>query len=94
MHVRKSRAVLDVRYRQCSECLYSARKVVSDARRDAIVAHCARTEQGFSCHKATDAGVDVMCRAHWERTKDATVRNRLAQQLGVVRFVNDHGEAV
>lgn len=83
-HTRNHLRVLD---RRCDECLYSKRKVVCDARRDEVLALCARTERGFGCHKANAKGHDVMCRGHWDETKDHTMLNRLAQQLNVVRFV-------
>lgn len=86
--VHHDRSVLRVADKRCDQCLYSQNKVVSDARRDEILAYCARTEVGFSCHKATDAGHDVMCRGHWDATKNDTLRNRLAQMLDVVRFVS------
>lgn len=73
--------------KRCDQCLYTANKIVSDERRDQLLEHCARTEQGFACHKATHAGIDAMCRAHWDATKLVTLRNRLALRLGVVVYV-------
>jgi hypothetical protein len=81
------RSVLRVLSKRCDECLYSENKIVSDERRNDILARCELTEQHFVCHKASDARLDAMCRGHWDATKDATLRNRLAQQLGVVVFV-------
>lgn len=87
MRLRHDPAILRVMEKRCDECLYSMRKIVSDERRDEVLVHCERTETHFVCHKGSLAGVDVMCRGHWDLTKNATLRNRLAQHLGVVRFV-------
>jgi hypothetical protein len=85
--MRRDRSVLLVMAKRCAQCLYSDNKIVSDARRDQLLADCAKTERGFTCHKATHARMDAMCRAHWDATKNVTLRNRLAQRLKVVRFV-------
>jgi hypothetical protein len=85
---RHDRSILRVMNKPCDECLYSNKKIVSDKRRDQLVALCAAEGTHFVCHKASDAGEDVMCRGHWDRTKNDTLRNRLAQALGVVVLVS------
>lgn len=86
---RHDRRVLRVMAKRCDECLYTQNKIVSDSRRDEILARCATTETHFVCHKASNCGFDVMCRAHWEATKHTTLRNRLAIELGVVVEVSE-----
>ena len=81
--------VLRIMARRCNECLYSRNKIVSDRERDHVLKVCELTETHFICHKASNAGHDVMCRGHWERTKYSTLRNRLAIGLGVVVEVTE-----
>lgn len=82
-------SVLRVMTKRCNECLYSNNRIISDERASALLAHCAETESHFICHKASSSGVDVMCRGHWDETKNETLRNRLAQELDRVRYIDE-----
>lgn len=90
------RSVLYVLQRPCKQCLYSRQKIVSDVRRDEIIADCARTEQNFTCHVASAERVDAVCHGHWTRNRTATLRNRLAvvwQRVCLVSFEALEGRA-
>jgi hypothetical protein len=80
--------MLLVMAKRCDQCLFSSARVVSQARVDDILDHCASVDTHFVCHKSTaknDRG--VMCRGDWDRDSDRTLVMRLAKHLGVVQFV-------
>lgn len=75
--------------KRCDQCLFSSAKIVSDDRREDVLATCQREDKHFVCHKATVAGVgDVCCRAFYDHDPMMTNTMRIAHRLGVVRFVD------
>ena len=76
---------MEVMEKRCAECLFSNAKIVSDTRRDDILAHCARTGVAFQCHKATIVHRKVVCRGFFDA--EASLVVRLAKALGRVAFV-------
>lgn len=77
---------MQVMDKRCAECLFSAAKVVSDARRDEILEYCNRTHVAFECHKATIADRRVTCRGFYDARASLAVR--LARMFGWVQFVS------
>jgi hypothetical protein len=73
-----------VRDKVCEQCLFSTAKIVSDARRDEILAQCNRTHESFECHKATIVGEHIVCRAFFDWNCSLSVR--LARLLGAWTF--------
>lgn len=74
---------------KCDQCLFSRNKIVSDSRRDEILAHVRSSQQHFECHKHTIKGNKVQCRGDYDR--DPAAHNpRLARALGVLKFVDDN----
>lgn len=52
---------LAVAHRRCAECLFGLNKIVSDARRDQVLAECEAEDRYFVCHKASQRGDEVVC---------------------------------
>lgn len=52
---------LAVAHRRCDQCLFGPNKIVSDARRDQVLAECAAEDRYFVCHKASQRGDEVVC---------------------------------
>lgn len=78
--------------RRCDECLFSSAKIVSDSRKEQILADCRETGNYFICHKDTKA----CCRGYYDAgiTQNVQVIKRLydfgfpgAREL--VRWVTD-----
>lgn len=76
---------LQVMDKRCRECLFSTRKLVSDARHDEILERCNKTGETFFCHEATEIGETVTCRGFFDANASLVVR--LAKLLGVVEMV-------
>jgi hypothetical protein len=76
--------------KRCNQCLFSSAKIVSDERRADLLAGCAAEDRHFVCHKATIAGheQDVCCRGFFDEMDGVGQLRRIAERLGVVRFVD------
>lgn len=75
--------------KRCDQCLFSAAKLVDDARRDEILNDCLENDVAFICHKATMRdGANVCCRGFHDRYRDQSLVIRLAHDLGVVAEVD------
>ena len=81
----------------CDECLFSDAKIVSDARRDDILAGCKEDDSFFVCHKYTvenlegklsDDEANVCCKGFWDHDPDACTAMQLAHRLGFVELVD------
>ena len=81
-----SNDTLTVMAKRCDQCLFSSAKVVSDARRDSILADCNRTGRAFECHKATIVRQHAVCRGFYDERASLVVR--LAIMLGRVEFTS------
>lgn len=77
----------DLMATKCDQCLMSLRKIVSDARRKALLKETARKDCAFNCHKGTMVGRDIACRGHFEATGGGQVA-RIAGRLGVIREID------
>lgn len=72
--------------KRCPECLYSPNKIVSDERKDQVIAECLTSESYFVCHKGSLTGNDQLCCRGFFDQED-TMLLRLAHALGRVKFV-------
>lgn len=72
----------------CGECLFSNQRIVSQKRASAVVRECLQRDTTFLCHKGTLAGREVTCRGFWDRYPGIGQLRRIAERLGVVRFVD------
>lgn len=68
--------------KRCDQCLFSSAKIVSDERRDEIVADLTKQDRHFLCHKSQlrDGGPDRVCRGSYEQNPKVV---RFAHALGV-----------
>lgn len=77
--------------KQCDQCLYSKKRIVSKARMLQIVRGCRRDDRHFICHKHSMVGADVMCRGQYD-TQPPPQMLRIAERLGMVEFVPEPKE--
>lgn len=83
-------AVLDERL-ECDQCLFGKNKVVSDERRDEILADCERKNRYFECHKGTLRKDKVVCAGFVEAAIRGEIPNQLVQvasRLGMLDLVD------
>lgn len=74
--------------KRCDECLMTPNKIVSDARKDEVLAECDRRNCLFNCHKATIAGgQDVACRGHAEKVLGRSTLDALVDS-GLIAIVD------
>jgi hypothetical protein len=78
--------MLEICEKRCDQCLFTDNRIVSKTRMAEIIRDCRRNDTHFQCHKHTIAGADVMCRGFYE-TQPPSQMTRIAQRLGMVRFV-------
>lgn len=71
----------------CDQCLMTKNKIVSDARRKQILRDTIRKDCGFTCHKATMVGRDIVCRGHYNATGGGQLA-RIAGRLGAIVMVD------
>lgn len=80
----------------CNECLFSTGKIVSDERREDILAECAQADAHFVCHKFTVAEMtgqlsadeaNVCCNGFYRSNPEASTWMQIAGRLGRVEFV-------
>lgn len=77
--------------RRCGECLFGPRKVVGDARRDAILAKVDADASHFVCHRASMRRDVVVCAGYAESIARGERLSRsltLARALDVVVLVD------
>lgn len=75
-----------VAQKRCTQCLYTPAKIVSDDRREQLIAETVQADSYFVCHKGTLTGNNQLCCRGFYETEDTMVI-RLAKALGVVEFV-------
>lgn len=80
------REIFPIMSRRCDECLFSEKKIVSNARKKDILKDCARGDNYFECHKGTIASEEICCRGFFETKSTNLIR--IAYRLGVIRFVD------
>ncbi|AEH21824.1 VHS1011 protein [Vibrio phage 1] len=77
--------MLKVAKKCCGQCLFSSKRIVSEKRKEDIIAGCEKRDTYFVCHKATINKENVVCRGFYE--KHTSQQIRIAQRLGVIDFV-------
>lgn len=89
-----------VMQKRCDQCLFSAAKIVSDKRRDQIIADCLKDGTHFVCHKPAllemkgeyEGNTNVCCRGFYDAYPGQTVI-RFAAHLGLIHFVQPQEDA-
>ena len=71
----------------CDQCLMTANKIVSDARRKQILKETLRKDCAFICHKASIAGREIACRGHFDATGGGQLA-RIAGRLNAIKLVD------
>lgn len=77
--------ILKVCNERCAECLFSAHKIVSTARRKDLLEQCAQSGGAFLCHKGTIAHKRICCRGFYDTLPLPT--RRMGEVMGLVEFV-------
>lgn len=75
-----------VMQRPCDQCLLSKNKIVPNASRYAILRKARAKDSFFVCHKATIAGLEVVCRGYFDAYGGGQL-GRIAERLGCLEFV-------
>ncbi len=79
----------------CDQCLFTSRKIVSDARRQQLIKQCKQKDNGFICHKNALANMEdggqrdeeVYCRAFYDAFPYLGQLRRIAERLGFIEEV-------
>lgn len=87
----RDRSKLEVMKYQCSNCLFTKDRVVSEDRANEIIADCTEDPSShFTCHVASMEGRDVCCHNFYK--KQLNVKMRLAKLWGFAVFVDLRGK--
>lgn len=79
--------------KRCGECLFSKQPIVSETRKQQVLADCSETGRYFLCHKAAnDRNEAVVCRGFFDTEENFACH--AAKRLGIVCFVDAKGEPV
>lgn len=71
----------------CGNCLLSDNRIVSEQRKDEIIAGCVKEGTHFVCHKASIQGEDVCCTAFYNQYKPQVATMQILERLGMVQRV-------
>jgi hypothetical protein len=66
----------------CTNCLFGPDKLISDERKEAMLAEIVRNDDFFVCHEGSEQGQKICCRAFYERYRSTVSSLRVAQMLG------------
>ena len=75
-----------VKKKCCGKCLFGANKIVSDERKDGILAECHRDDSYFICHEGTAVGEPICCRAFFDKYDCSMIR--ISQRLRMIEEVD------
>jgi hypothetical protein len=78
--------MLEVKEKQCDQCLFSKNRIVSAKRMKDILQGCARKDTHFICHKGTIENKDIVCRGFFENRTSQLIR--IACRLNAIKFVD------
>ena len=70
----------------CGQCLFSKDKIVSNQRRKSILNDCRKSDNHFTCHKATIENKDICCKGFYDSQTSNMIR--ISQRLNMVEFVD------
>jgi hypothetical protein len=82
--------------KQCNECLFSDKSIVSSRRKAQLLEECQTNDRHFICHKGSLAGgkyENLCCKGFYDQKPGVGQLLRIAQRLGVVRFVEPPSDA-
>jgi hypothetical protein len=80
---------LKVCSRRCGQCLFSSKKIVSDARKKDILKTLKSKDTHFICHKSPD-GIEHVCHGSYKLMPQMV---RIAGRMGLIEFVNPEPES-
>ena len=89
--LKRDPSTLRVALKRCDECLFTKRRLVSEARMEDILAECENSGTAFECHRATLAGDEYMCRGYYDEVQPLIAR--LARSLDRLVFVEHPAKA-
>lgn len=73
--------MMQIASKQCDQCLFSKNKIVSDSRKEELVADLIKRDKFFECHKGTLAGKHVVCAGYFKRYGESQQSIQVAQRL-------------
>jgi len=80
--------VFQVTKKQCAECLFSDKKIVSEKRKAELLKSIAKRQSYFICHKSSIADGRACCAGFYREMGHVSQLARMAQALRVVEFVD------
>lgn len=69
--------------KQCQNCLFGKNPLVSESRKEEIIAGCLKSDKHFTCHKYTN----VCCNGFWRRFSKSVLTTRIALSFDRVEFI-------
>ena len=81
--------MLQVCKSRCNQCLYSANKIVSDERKEELLAAIRSEQSYFVCHKSSINGGDTCCRGFYDEDGHYSQLIRVASRIGAIEFVEE-----
>jgi len=77
--------MLEVKEKQCDQCLLSPNRIVSAQRMKQLIKSCNRSDSHFQCHKGTIEGKDIVCRGFYDNFSTNLIR--AMGRLNAIKFV-------
>lgn len=78
--------MLEIKAKQCDQCLFSKNRIVSGKRMKEIVTGCVRRDTHFECHKGTIEGKHIVCAGWFSKFSSQMIR--IAGRLNAIVFVD------
>ncbi len=72
--------------KMCDQCLFGPNKIVSEARKREVLAHCRSRDAHFVCHKFTLAGEEGVCHEFFQQ--ETTNLLRVMERFNGIEFVS------
>lgn len=69
----------------CNNCLFTENKIVSESRKEEILARCKSNNTQFICHKASAKKMRVVCRGFYDTQENPEI-NAMLEMLGQIEF--------
>ena len=79
--------MFEVYEKRCHECLFSNNKIVSEKRKQQLLASILKEDKYFICHKSSIEGGATCCRGFYDAHGNDVRTVRMAKHLNVVEFV-------
>lgn len=81
---------LKVMSEACNQCLFGPNKIVSDERKEAVLAECDRTDTYFICHKSSirDPNERAACAGFHAAFPRVGKLQRMARHLKLIEYID------